>query len=228
MPSLPTAAPKNLKNSVPLLRFVHPLTFYSTISHLVPVDDQVQRQYELKGYTLDRELYFTIAMSVNETKEQITALKIQTSAWANLELSPFLNRYPPSPFKPDDSVQSTYNAQMALTALSTYAKLSSHRTLIFARLATDLPTLLSPAHAATMQLVSRKGKERAADAALPLHRSKRLWLGERAIVFRRGSVGIVVSWDIVIDELGFAGSKVSVASSFPLDCTSPPFSGLIQ
>jgi hypothetical protein len=96
-PSLPTAAPKNLKNPVPLLRFVHPLTFYSTISHLVPMDDQVQRQYELKGYTLDRELYFSIAMSVNENQEQITALKIHTSPWANLELSPFLNRYPHNP-----------------------------------------------------------------------------------------------------------------------------------
>jgi hypothetical protein len=110
---------------------------------------------------------------------------------------------------------------MALTALSTYAKLSSHRALLFARLATNLPTLLSPAHAATMQLVSRKGKERASDSALPPHRSKKLWLGERAIALRRGAVGIVVSWDIVIDELGFAGSKVSVASSFPPDCILP-------
>ena len=90
--SLPTAAPKNLKNPLPLLRFIHPLTFYSTTSQLVPVDIHVLRQYELKGRTMERELYFTITMSVNESQERITALQIQTSPWAYLELSPLLQR----------------------------------------------------------------------------------------------------------------------------------------
>jgi hypothetical protein len=170
---------------------------------------------------MDRELYFLIAMAVDESHEQIVALNIQTSLWSRLELSPFPQRYPLPSVHAADSRQSTYNAQMALTALSTYAKLSSHRALTFARLATNLNTCLSPACAATMHLVSRKGKQCASDSSLPLHCAKKVWLGERAIIFRRGAVGVVVTWD----NLGFAGSKVSVALSVPRDCTTPSLPG---
>lgn len=174
---------------------------------------------------MDRELYFLIVMSVNESHEQIFALNIQTSPWSRLELSLFLHQYPLPSGHAADTLQSTSNAQMALTALSTYAKLSSHRALTFARLATDLQTLLSPARAATMHLVSRKGKERASESSLLLRRAKKVWLGERAIDFWRGAVGVVVTWDIIVDDLGFAGSKVSVASSVPRDCTSASLRG---
>jgi len=121
------------------------------------------------------------------------------------------------------SVATTFNAQMALTALSTYGKVSSHRALVFARLAGDLIDFLSPTHSSTMQIVSRKGKERASDSSLPIHRAKKLWLGERSISFHRGAVGIVIIWDIVLDDLGFAGSKLSLASSLPQNCTPLPF-----
>jgi len=121
------------------------------------------------------------------------------------------------------SAATTFNAQMALTALSTYGKISSHRARVFARLAMDLVDLLSPAHSSTMQIVSRKGKARASDASLAIYRAKKLWLGERSISFHRGAVGIVIIWDIVPDDLGFAGSKLSIASSLPQHCTPSPF-----
>src|SRR5271170_1327682 len=92
--AVPTAAPKNLKNPLPLLRFIHPLTFYSTNSNLIPIDDVLTRQYQLNGYALDRELYFEILMSVNEKQEQITNLQIKTSPFAQPELSSFLQQYP--------------------------------------------------------------------------------------------------------------------------------------
>src|SRR5271170_6046548 len=130
--AVPTAAPKSLKNPLPLLRFIHPLTFYSTNSNLIPIDDGLIRQYQLNGYALDRELYFEILMSVNEKQEQIRNLQIKTSPFAQPELSSFLQRYPalPSHTHPlsskgvNSSISKTCNAQIALTALSTYAKLS--------------------------------------------------------------------------------------------------------
>jgi hypothetical protein len=89
-PSIPSAAPKKLKNPLPLLRFIHPLTFYSTNSRVLVVNDELVRHFELKGYTMEKELYFEVLMSVNEKKEQITDLKIKTSPWAQPELSTFL------------------------------------------------------------------------------------------------------------------------------------------
>jgi hypothetical protein len=91
--SLPTAAPKKLKNPLPLLRFIHPLTFFSTSSQLIPAGDELIRQFHLKGYAMKRELYFDLIMSVNEKQEKITNLQIKTSPWATSELSPFLQRY---------------------------------------------------------------------------------------------------------------------------------------
>ena len=90
--AVPTAAPKNLKNPLPLLRFIHPLTFYSTNSNLIPIDDVLIRRYQLNGYALDKEFYFEILMSVNEKQEQITNLQIKTSPFAQPELSSFLQR----------------------------------------------------------------------------------------------------------------------------------------
>ena len=69
-----------------------------------------------------------------------------------------------------------------------------------------------------MSVVSRKGKERESDISLPTHRANKLWLGERSISFRRGVVGIVVSWDIIIDSQGFAGSHLSITSTVPQNC----------
>jgi hypothetical protein len=94
--AIPTAAPKQLKNPIPLLRFIHPLTFYSTTSHLIPLNDGLIRQYQLKGYALEKELYFDLDMSVNEKQARITSLEIKTSLWASTELSPFLKQYHPS------------------------------------------------------------------------------------------------------------------------------------
>jgi hypothetical protein len=94
-PAIPSAAPKQLKNPLPLLRFIHPLTFYSTASHLIPVNDELIRHYQLKGYALEKELYFDVNMSVNEKQAHITSLEIKTSPWASAELSPFLKRYIP-------------------------------------------------------------------------------------------------------------------------------------
>ena len=90
--AVPSAAPKKLKNPLPLLRFIHPLTFYSTTSNLIPMDDVLIRQYRLNGYAMDRELYFEIQMSVNEKQEQITNLQIKTCPSAHPELSSFLQR----------------------------------------------------------------------------------------------------------------------------------------
>ena len=90
--TVPTAAPKKLKNPLPLLRFIHPLTFYSTNSTLVPMNGELIRQFQLKGHAMERELYFDIFMSVNEKQERITNLVIKSSPWANSELSPFLQR----------------------------------------------------------------------------------------------------------------------------------------
>jgi hypothetical protein len=67
---------------------------------------------------------------------------------------------------------------------------------------------------------SEKGKEVESDTYLPRHRGKRLWLGERSISFQRGSLGIIISWDIIIDSLGFAGSKLSIATKFSQNCNS--------
>lgn len=92
-PALPTAAPKKLKNPLPLLRFIYPLTFYSTSSRLIPVGDELIRQSHLKGYAMKRELYFDLIMSVNEKQERITDLEIKTSPWATSELSQFLQGY---------------------------------------------------------------------------------------------------------------------------------------
>jgi len=224
--AISSAAPKKLKNPLPLLRFIHPLTFYSTNSTLVPIDDVLIRQYRLNGYALDRELYFEILMSVNEKQEQITNLQIKTSPSAQPELSSFLQRYPNHHKKcVNISISSTCNAQIALTALSTYAKLSSQRSSTFSRLATDLSHLLPAPVSSTLTPVSRKGKERAGDTTrLPFHRAKKLWTGERAIAFQHGPLGVVVSWDIVIDAQGFAGTSVSIVSKVPLSCTfRPPF-----
>ena len=91
--SLPTAAPKKLKNPLPLLRFIHLLTFYSTSSQLIPAGDELIRQFHLKGYAMKGELYFDLIMSVNEKQEKLTNLQIKTSPWATSELSPFLQRY---------------------------------------------------------------------------------------------------------------------------------------
>jgi hypothetical protein len=95
-PTIPSAAPKQLKNPLPLLRFIHPLTFYSTAYHLIPLNDDLIREYQLKGYALEKELYFVLNMSVNEKQARITSLEIKTSPWATTELSPFLKRYSPS------------------------------------------------------------------------------------------------------------------------------------
>lgn len=92
-PSLPTAAPKQLKNPLPLLRFVHPITFYSTNSQLIPVDNALIRKFHLKGRAMEHELYFDLIMSVNEKQERITNLEIKVSAWARGELSTFLDQY---------------------------------------------------------------------------------------------------------------------------------------
>lgn len=73
-----------------------------------------------------------------------------------------------------------------------------------------------------MNIVSRKGKERATDTSLPPHRAKKLWLGERSISFSRGAIGIVISWDIIIDPQGFAGSNISIATTLPQYCISFP------
>jgi hypothetical protein len=110
---------------------------------------------------------------------------------------------------------------MGLTALSTYAKLSSQRSLIFSRLAKELADLVTPFVSASMNIVSRKGKERESDTSLPTHRAKKLYLGERSISFSRGSTRIIVSWDIIIDGEGFAGSKLSIAIVVPRNCTNP-------
>ena len=91
--SIPSAAPKKLKNPLPLLQFIHPLTYYSTISQVIPVNDVLIRQFQLKGYSMERELYFEILMSVNEKQEQITDLQIKISPWAQPELSLFLRQY---------------------------------------------------------------------------------------------------------------------------------------
>ena len=217
---LPSAAPKKLKNPLPLLRFIHPLTFYSTNSNLIPIDDVLIRQYRLNGYALDRELYFEILMSVNEKQERITNLRIKTSPFAQPELSSFLERFPPPKDQGNRSVSNTYNAQIALTALSTYAKLSSQRSTIFSRLSIDLSHLLPPTLRSTLKPVSRKGKEREVDTTLPPHRTKCLWAGERTISFRQGPLWITISWDIIINTEGFAASKVTIASKVPLNCTS--------
>lgn len=92
---MPTAAPKKLKNPLPLLRFIHSLTFYSTNSRLIPVNNELIRQFQLKGYALNQELYFELLMSVNEKQEQITNLQIKTSPWSQPELTPFLQLYVP-------------------------------------------------------------------------------------------------------------------------------------
>ena len=81
-----------------------------------------------------------------------------------------------------------------------------------------LPTPLS----ASITTVSRKGKEREADRSLSMGRARQLFLGERSLSFQRGAVGVVVSWDIPIDELGFAGSNVSIATKIPSTCTPLP------
>jgi hypothetical protein len=40
-------------------------------------------------------------------------------------------------------------------------------------------------------------------------------------------MGIVVAWDIIIDDLGFAGSKLSIATKFSQNCVTLLFGGLI-
>jgi hypothetical protein len=116
-------------------------------------------------------------------------------------------------------IQPQGNAQIALTALSTYAKISSLRSLTFSRLAKDLVDFLPRYISSSINLISSdKGKEVESDTSLPPHRRKRLWLGERSISFQRGSLGIIISWDIIIDLLGFAGSKVSIATKFSQNC----------
>jgi hypothetical protein len=116
-------------------------------------------------------------------------------------------------------IQPQGNAQIALTALSTYAKISSLRSLTFSRLAKDLVDFLPQYISASINLISSdKGKEVESDTLLPSHRRKRLWFGERSISFQRGSIGIIISWDIIIDSLGFAGSKLSIATKFSQNC----------
>lgn len=215
---MPTAAPKKLKNPLPLLRFIHPLTFYSTDSYLLPLDDEVIRHYQLNGYAMERELYFTLVMSVNEKQERIKHLQIKTSPWAHAELSPFLHKYFPSNSLLTYRIQLSCNAQVALTALSTYAKLSSQRSLIFSRLARDLTHLLPESVSSVISLVSRKGKEKEGAKTLPLHRMKRFWLGARSITFQRRALGIVISWDIKFDEAGFAQSHISLSTKIPQTC----------
>jgi len=89
--SLPTAAPKELRNPIPLLRFVHPLTFYSTSSRLVPLDGEIIRHLSLKGYILERYLYFTISLAIS--RDQITSLELKCSPWAHPELTALITRY---------------------------------------------------------------------------------------------------------------------------------------
>jgi hypothetical protein len=115
-------------------------------------------------------------------------------------------------------VQSTRNAQIALTALSTYAKISAQRSLIFSRLAKDFLNLLTPSLLSTINTVSRKGKEREGTTSLPVARLKRLFYGERAITFQQGVTAVIISWNIKIDPLGFAGSDLSIATKFPSNC----------
>ena len=133
--------------------------------------------------------------------------------------NPVLARVRSNPIRADDSISSARNAQMALTALSTYAKLSSERSLIFSRLATEFTDLLSPSISSTLMPISRKGKERAGSTNLSSTRLKRLWLGERNITFQRGPIGLVVRWDIRIDSLGFAESHLTLATKLPQECT---------
>jgi hypothetical protein len=118
----------------------------------------------------------------------------------------------------ESRLQPTHNIQIALTALSTYAKLSSERNRVFSRLAKNLVDLLPPALAATINTVSRKGKEREGETTLSIHRVQRLLLGERSITFQRDAVGLTVSWDIKVDSLGFAGSNLSIATKMPSNC----------
>lgn len=77
-----------------------------------------------------------------------------------------------------------------------------------------LPSPLSE----SINTVSRKGKEKEGDASLPINRTKNVFLGERSLSFQRGAVGLVVSWAISIDELGFAGSNVSISTKIPPIC----------
>ena len=109
---------------------------------------------------------------------------------------------------------------MAQTALSTYAKISAQRSLIFSRLANDLLDLLPSSLSSSIRIVSKKGKEREGSMSLPISRIRRLFYGERSITFQRGAVAIVISWDIKIDSLGFAGSDLAVAPRIPLNCIS--------
>jgi hypothetical protein len=80
--------------------------------------------------------------------------------------------------------------------------------------------LLPSSVAGAINPVSRKGKEREGMGVLPPHRGKQLYLGERNISFQRGALGVIVSWDIIFDSLGFAGSKLSLSSKIPTNCTS--------
>jgi hypothetical protein len=182
------------------------LTFYSTISQQVPEGDQLLRQFDLKGHTLNRELYFDIFLSVNEKEERISHLEIKTSPWSHAELSPFLSKF-----------SSARNAQMTLTALSTYAKSASQRSLVFSRLATEFPDLLPQRIYATMTPISKKGKQRAG-TTLSAHRRKRVWQGEQSITFQQGPITLVFRWDITVDTLGFAQNNISLATRFPESC----------
>jgi len=91
---------------------------------------------------------------------------------------------------------------------------------VFSRLAKDLADLITPSLSASMNFISRKGKERETDLSLPFYRAKKLWLGERSISFHRESIGIVVSWNIIIDSQGIAASNLSIASTVPKNCIS--------
>jgi hypothetical protein len=110
------------------------------------------------------------------------------------------------------------NIQKTLSGISTYAKLCSQRSAIFSLICKDHTRLMSSAHSATINTISKKGKQRESESTLSTRRAKRLWLGERSISFQQGSIGIVISWEIIIDDDGFAGSNIFLSSKIPAQC----------
>jgi hypothetical protein len=186
---------------------------------LVPQEEEMIRLLTLKGYTLEKELYFTISVGINQREEEITTLDIKSSPWSHPEITSLLTRYIPH-FQTYGRVKDNLNIQMGITALSTYSKLSVQRNTTFACLALDFPSLLPSSQATVLSTVSRKGKEVQGRNSLPPSRLQHLFRGERHLTFQRGSCCLTVRWDISFDEVGFAQSEVTLENQIPESCMS--------
>ena len=223
----PSHHPIKLENPLPYLRVFTPLTFTSTTRGVVlssasasasapaPADRDAPRtapakykEHIISATSPQKSLVAVLCLLVDASAHDVAALQVLSlSPWAEAELGRWIRE------RADAATPAGRDISSTCWAVGSYWLLAKRRAQFWTKCVQSFGALVSTSSG----LHRPPAKKTSFRCSLAAH------LGRSSLVFRRGSVQLLLTWSISFDWTGEAESRVYVRTALPDACTSLSF-----